>query len=127
MHKVQTEYGDACLNGVRAIIDGHLHPMNPNESPRNQIYLYNNIFFSRAVDTGLDTLKVSLLVRGFLFFHAVVKSGSIRLVLSRDFPTLNLWIYDLNPYFVPVNSTDLFHFATTDDPGRRRRPQEREP
>jgi len=58
MHKVQTEYGDACLNGVRAIIDGHLHPMNPNESPRNQIYLYNNIFFSRAVDTGLDTLKM---------------------------------------------------------------------
>lgn len=68
MHKVQTEYGDACLNGVRAIIDGHLHPMNPNESPRNQIYLYNNIFFSRAVDTGLDTLKVSSLERDFLFF-----------------------------------------------------------
>lgn len=71
MHKVQTEYGDACLNGVRAIIDGHLHPMNPNESPRNQIYLYNSIFFSRAVDTGLDTLKVSFYTRDMVpFFFA---------------------------------------------------------
>ena len=102
MHKVQTEYGDACLNGVRAIIDGHLHPMNPNESPRNQIYLYNNIFFSRAVDTGLDTLKVSLLVRGFLFFHAVVKS---RKYTSRLVPGLSD-VEPLDPLSQPILRSD---------------------
>jgi protein TIF31 len=32
--------------------------MNPNEPLRSHVYLHNNIFFSRALDTGLDTFKV---------------------------------------------------------------------
>lgn len=32
--------------------------MNPSEPARAHVYLHNNIFFSRAVDTGLDTFKV---------------------------------------------------------------------
>ena len=33
--------------------------MNPNEPMRSHVYLHNNIFFSRAVDAGLDTYKIS--------------------------------------------------------------------
>jgi protein TIF31 len=32
--------------------------MNPNEPARAHVYLHNNIFFSRAVDAGLDTFKI---------------------------------------------------------------------
>ena len=32
--------------------------MNPNEPARSHVYLHNNIFFSCAVDAGLDTFKI---------------------------------------------------------------------
>lgn len=58
VHKVLCDFGDAALRGVKAILDGYIQPMNPNEPLRSHVYLHNNIFFSRALDTGLDTFKV---------------------------------------------------------------------
>ena len=58
VHKVLSDFGEAALAGVKAIFDGYILPMNPNESARAHVYLHNNIFFSRAVDTGLDTFKI---------------------------------------------------------------------
>ena len=59
VHKVLTDFGDAALVGALAILDGHITPMNPNEPTRSHVYLHNNIFFSRAVDAGADTFKIS--------------------------------------------------------------------
>ena len=59
LHKVLTEFGEASLLGVKAIVDGHIAPMNPNESARSQVFLHNNIFFSRAVDAGPETFKIA--------------------------------------------------------------------
>lgn len=58
VHKVLCDFGDAAIRGVKAILDGYIQPMNPNEPLRSHVYLHNNIFFSRALDTGLDTFKV---------------------------------------------------------------------
>ena len=58
IHKVLSDFSDAALLGVRAIFDGYISPMNPNEPARSHVYLHNNIFFSRAVDAGLDTFKI---------------------------------------------------------------------
>jgi len=58
VHKVLTDFGTAALSGVRAILDGHVLPMNPNEPARSHVHLHNNIFFSRAVDPGPDTFKI---------------------------------------------------------------------
>jgi protein TIF31 len=55
---VLSDFGDAALRGVKAILDGYIQPMNPNEPLRSHVYLHNNIFFSRALETGLDTFKV---------------------------------------------------------------------
>ena len=33
--------------------------MNPNEPIRSHVYLHNNIFFSRAVDSGVETFKMA--------------------------------------------------------------------
>jgi protein TIF31 len=59
IHKVMVEFGEASLLGVKAISDGHVAPMNPNEATRSQVYLHNNIFFSRGVDAGPETFKVA--------------------------------------------------------------------
>lgn len=59
IHKVLTEFGEASLLGVQAIADGQIAPMNPNEATRSQVYLHNNIFFSRAVDAGPETFKIA--------------------------------------------------------------------
>eukprot|EP00804_Cyclotella_cryptica_P028072 CCRYP_017280-RB/>CCRYP_017280-RB protein AED:0.02 eAED:0.02 QI:1062/1/1/1/1/1/4/164/1406 len=58
IHKVLSDFSDAALQGIHAIFDGYITPMNPNEPARSHVYLHNNIFFSRAVDAGLDTFKI---------------------------------------------------------------------
>lgn len=59
IHKVLHDFGEASLLGVKAICDGQIAPMNPNEATRSQVYLHNNIFFSRAVDAGVETFKIA--------------------------------------------------------------------
>ena len=58
IHKVLSDFSEAALHGIRAIYDGYISPMNPNEPVRSHVFLHNNIFFSRAVDAGLDTFKI---------------------------------------------------------------------
>ena len=59
IHKVMMEFGEASLHGVMAIANGQVLPMNPNESIRSQVFLINNIFVSRGVDTGPETFKIT--------------------------------------------------------------------
>ncbi|KAL3922717.1 MAG: hypothetical protein SGILL_002055 [Bacillariaceae sp.] len=59
LNKVLSDFGEAALLGVKAISDGLVSSMNPNEATRSQVYLHNNIFFSRAVDAGIETFKVA--------------------------------------------------------------------
>jgi len=59
IHKVLTEFGEAAVAGARSIFEGHVMPMNGNEPNRSHVFLFNNIFFSRALDAGVDTFKIS--------------------------------------------------------------------
>jgi protein TIF31 len=59
LNKVLSDFGEAALLGVKAISDGSIASMNPNEPTRSQVYLHNNIFFSRAIDAGIETFKVA--------------------------------------------------------------------
>jgi protein TIF31 len=58
VHKVLSDFGEASMMGAKGIFEGAVLPMNPNEAYRAHVYLHNNIFYSRAVDSGLDTFKV---------------------------------------------------------------------
>ena len=53
------DFGDAAYRASKAIHDGHICPMNPNEQTRSHVYLHNSIFVSRAVDAGVETFKMS--------------------------------------------------------------------
>lgn len=59
IHKVLTEFGQACVRGVVAIHQGQVTAMNPNEpNPKAHVYCFNGIFFSQAFDTGGETNKI---------------------------------------------------------------------
>ena len=58
IHKVLSDFSEAALHGIQAIHSSNIQPMNPNEPARSHVYLHNNIFFSRALDAGLDTFKI---------------------------------------------------------------------
>ena len=46
-----TEFGDAVKAGALAISEGYIAAINPMDEEKTQVYVYNNIFYSRAVDT----------------------------------------------------------------------------
>mmetsp|Transcript_13505 Transcript_13505/g.37311 ORF Transcript_13505/g.37311 Transcript_13505/m.37311 type:complete len:1224 (-) Transcript_13505:163-3834(-) len=79
IHKTMTEFGEASLVGVKAICDGQIAPMNPNEGSRTQVYLHNNIFVSRALDVGPETFR---LVKGD---RAAKKSASREIQCIKTF------------------------------------------
>ena len=48
--KVYNDFLEAAVRGAVAIVGGNLTPLNPNEASRQQVFVYNQIFFSFAVD-----------------------------------------------------------------------------
>ena len=55
--KTITEFTDACKVIVVALVDGHIQPMNPMDAENSQVYIYNNIFISKAIDAK-DSFKL---------------------------------------------------------------------
>lgn len=51
--KVYQDFVDAAMKGAQAIIEGKLTSLNPNEPVKQHVYVFNQIFFSFAVDTPL--------------------------------------------------------------------------
>lgn len=50
VQKVYNDFLEAAIKGAVAIINGNLMALNPNESEKQQVFVYNYIFFSFAVD-----------------------------------------------------------------------------
>ena len=50
VHKVYTDFLQAATTGAQAIIEGKLASLNPNEPMKQHVYVYNQIFFSFAID-----------------------------------------------------------------------------
>ena len=50
IQKVYNDFLEASIKGAVAIVNGNLMPLNPNESEKQQVFVYNYIFFSYAID-----------------------------------------------------------------------------
>ena len=50
IQKVYSEFLQAATAGAQAIIEGKLTSLNPNEPMKQHVYVYNQIFFSYAID-----------------------------------------------------------------------------
>ena len=48
--KVRLDFVQAATDGVVAVSEGRIPPINPMDPPRSHVHVYNNIFFSLAVD-----------------------------------------------------------------------------
>lgn len=55
--KTNTEFLEACKLGAVAVVEGHIASLNPMDPAPNHVFVYNDIFFSRAVDTK-DSYKL---------------------------------------------------------------------
>ena len=51
IHNIYQEFKDAVRTGALAISDGHIAPMNPLDVEKAHVYVYNNIFYSQAVES----------------------------------------------------------------------------
>ena len=50
-NKILSEFIDACRFGAIAVVEGHISPLNPMDQQETHVFIYNNIFFSRAMDS----------------------------------------------------------------------------
>lgn len=48
--KVHSDFVTASTRGAMAVIDGNVMPINPGEETKNQMFIWNNIFFSLGFD-----------------------------------------------------------------------------
>ena len=48
--KVYVDFVEAATQGAIALIEGKITPLNPNEPLHHHVYVYNQIFFSFAID-----------------------------------------------------------------------------
>ena len=55
--KVYQDFVEAATTGAKAIIEGKLTSLNPNEPQGQHVYVYNHIFFSYAVDAPLNAYR----------------------------------------------------------------------
>jgi protein TIF31 len=49
--KIFSEFSDVCKSAAVAVFEGHIQPVNPNEIKDNHVYIFNNIFFSKAMES----------------------------------------------------------------------------
>ena len=66
--------------GALAISEGHIAPINPMDEEKTQVYVYNNIFYSRAVDTK-ENFKVRFMKILFTLMKKIVKHWSSKTVI----------------------------------------------
>ena len=50
VHRIYSDFVEAAQKGATAIIEGKISPLNPNESLKQHVYVFNQIFFSFAID-----------------------------------------------------------------------------
>ena len=56
VQKIYMDFVNAATQGAVAIVKGNMQPLNPTERRAAHVYVYNQIFFSFALD-GYDTFK----------------------------------------------------------------------
>ncbi|CAG8475236.1 13960_t:CDS:10 [Gigaspora rosea] len=51
INKIQADFTESAVKGAIAVINGNVIPFNPRDPEDEHMYVYNNIFFSKAFDT----------------------------------------------------------------------------
>lgn len=57
LNRINVEFYEACKAGATAVVEGHIAALNPMDPITSQVFVYNNIFFSRALDSK-DTFRI---------------------------------------------------------------------
>ena len=71
MHRVYAEFREACRQVILAIADGQIAPLNPHDAEDTQVYIFNNIFVSRVVESK-ESYKVIVESVCYSFFLSML-------------------------------------------------------
>lgn len=52
--KVHNDFLFAAVEGAKAVVTGNIMPVNPMDKKDTQVFIYNHIFFSFALETPLN-------------------------------------------------------------------------
>ncbi|KAG2213982.1 hypothetical protein INT47_001252 [Mucor saturninus] len=141
--KVQAEFTEAAVRGAMAVVNGSVIPLNPLEAEESQMFVYNNIFFSKGNDgrgtfetlgadeaahvaTGKDLEGVKILnsidAEGlYTLASVVVDYKGIRIVAQSIVPGIfrrqdeNSIVYGSVDNGVQISSDPTFHEAIGND------------
>jgi protein TIF31 len=58
LNKTQTDFVDNAVRGAVAVANGNATPFNPRDPEEEHMYVYNNIFYSKAFDSRGTFAKV---------------------------------------------------------------------
>jgi len=50
--KLHNDFLNAAIEGAKAVINGNISAANPMDKKETQVFIYNQIFFSFAVETS---------------------------------------------------------------------------
>src|SRR5581483_4395477 len=51
LNKTQADFAESAIRGAIAVVNGNAASFNPRDPEEEHMYIYNNIFFSKALDT----------------------------------------------------------------------------
>ena len=54
IQKVYHDFVECAKIGAVKIVHGNVHSLNPQDALEQQIFIYNNIFFSFSIDSPID-------------------------------------------------------------------------
>ena len=50
--KIYSDFLEVAISGAKAVISGSVQPLNPMDSLKQQLFVFNHIFFSFTEDLG---------------------------------------------------------------------------
>jgi len=98
LHRVYADFVAAAVKGAQAIVHGNIPPINPGDPDRTHVYLYNNIFFSFAVD-GRNMYK-GMGINGDMVAYAVANHDlmGVTAYSELDLPKLHVLAHTVVNY-----------------------------
>jgi protein TIF31 len=90
MVKIHNDFLRAAVEGAKAVIRGSIAPANPMDPKETQVFIYNQIFFSYAVDTPEHFKQDSGQDATFTFAAVNCDLRNLSLLHRMDLPNLFL-------------------------------------
>ncbi|KAM9994200.1 hypothetical protein ACTFIZ_005518 [Dictyostelium cf. discoideum] len=135
--KVNSEFVECAIRGAQVIVDKAILPINPAENQRSHMFLYNNIFFSYALDTrdsftdcgGDDAARTSANndLKGIRLYNLADIEGLYTLGTAIvDYKGQRIIAQSLIPGILTTEKTSKIYYGSMDTPTNEEEEEEQQ-